>query len=74
VWSYLRLLPTRVDSGEFTCKILALISIYAPVVIMIIAVIAVLFSFFWMFLPQPRAMGQLLVRLLGWRERRRWGR
>jgi hypothetical protein len=30
---------------------LALISFYAPVVIIILAVVAVLFSFFWVFLP-----------------------
>jgi hypothetical protein len=52
-------------------QILALISIYAPVVITIIAVIAVVFSFFWVFLPLPRAMGSLLVRFWQWRERRR---
>jgi len=52
-------------------QILALISIYAPVVITIIAVMAVVFSFFWVFLPLPRAMGQLLVRFWRWRERRR---
>jgi hypothetical protein len=33
---------------------LALISFYAPVVIIIVAVLAVLFSFFWVFLPLPR--------------------
>jgi hypothetical protein len=38
-------------------QILALISVYAPVVITTIAVIAVVFSFFWVFLPLPRAMG-----------------
>ena len=52
---------------------LALISVYAPLVIIILAVIAVLFSFFWVFLPLPRwmsnAMGRLLVRW--WRGRRR---
>jgi hypothetical protein len=56
-------------------QILALISIYAPVVIMVVAVIAVVFSFFWVFLPMPRwmsnAMGRLLVRFWRWRERRR---
>lgn len=52
-------------------QILALISIYAPVVITIIAVVAVVFSFFWVFLPLPRAMGRLLVRFWRWRERRR---
>ena len=55
-------------------QILALISIYAPVVITIIAVIAALFSFFWVFVPLPRAMGRLLVRFWRWRERRRRGR
>jgi hypothetical protein len=43
-------------------QILALISAYAPVVITIIAVMVVVFSFFWVFLPLPRAMGWLLVR------------
>jgi hypothetical protein len=56
-------------------KILALISFYAPVVIIILAVLAVLFSFFWVFLPLPRwmsnAMGRLLIRWWRWRERRR---
>lgn len=52
-------------------EILALISIYAPVVITIIAVIAVVFSFFWVFLPLPRAMGRLLARFWRLRERRR---
>jgi hypothetical protein len=55
---------------------LALISFYAPVVIIIVAVVAVLFSFFWVFLPLPRwashAMGRLLVRFWRWCERRRW--
>jgi hypothetical protein len=54
---------------------LALISFYAPAVIIVVAVIAVLFSFFWVFLPLPRwmsnAMGRLLVRWWRWRERRR---
>jgi hypothetical protein len=53
---------------------LALISFYAPVVIIILAVVAVLFSFFWVFLPLPRwmstAMGRLLIRFWRWRERR----
>jgi hypothetical protein len=44
----------------------ALISFYPPVVIIIVAVVAVLFSFFWVFLPLPRwmssAMGRLLIR------------
>ena len=51
---------------------LALISLYAPVVI-IFAVVAVLFSFFWVFLPLPRwtssAMARLLIRFWRWRER-----
>jgi hypothetical protein len=54
-------------------QILALISVYAPVVFIIIAVIAVLFSFFWVFVPLPCAMGQLLIRFWRWRERRRRG-
>jgi len=37
---------------------LALISVYAPVVIIILAVIAVLFSFFWVFLPLPGWMSK----------------
>jgi hypothetical protein len=57
---------------------LALISLYAPVVIIILAVVAVLFSFFWVFLPLPRwmsnAMGRLLIRFWRWRERREGGR
>jgi hypothetical protein len=52
-------------------QILALISIYAPVVITIIAIIAVVFSFFWVFLPMPRAVGHLVIRLWWWREQRR---
>lgn len=52
---------------------LALISLYAPVVIIIVAVVVVLFSFFWVFLPLPRrlsnAMGRLLIRF--WRRERR---
>jgi hypothetical protein len=52
-------------------QILALISIYAPVVIMVVAVIAVVFSFFCVFLSLPRAMGRLLIRFWRWRERRR---
>ena len=43
---------------------LALISFYAPVVIIIVAVVAVLFSFFWVFLPLPRWMSNTMVRLL----------
>jgi hypothetical protein len=54
---------------------LALISFYAPVLIIILAVVAVLFSFFWVFLPLPRwlsrAMGRLLIQFWRWRERRR---
>jgi hypothetical protein len=54
---------------------LALISFYAPLVIIILAVVAVLFSFFWVFLPLPRwisnVMGRLLIRFWRWRERRR---
>jgi len=56
-------------------QVLALVSLYAPVVIIILAVVAVLFSFFWVFLPLPRwlsiAMGRLLIRFWRWRERRR---
>jgi preprotein translocase subunit SecY len=54
---------------------LALISFYAPVVIIILAVLAILFSFFWVFLPLPRwlsdTMGRLLIRFWRWRERSR---
>ena len=54
---------------------LALISFYAPVEIIILAVVAVLFSFFWVFLTLPSwlsgAMGRLLIRFWRWRERRR---
>jgi hypothetical protein len=54
---------------------LALISFYAPVVIIILAVAAVLFSFFRVYLPLPRclsnAMGRLSIRFWRWRERRR---
>ena len=32
---------------------LALISLYAPVVIIVLAVLAIVFSFFWVFLPPP---------------------
>ena len=57
-------------------QVLALISLYAPVVITILAVVAVLFSFFWLFLPEPHwmsnAMG-LLIRFWRWRERHRRG-
>jgi preprotein translocase subunit SecY len=56
-------------------QMLALISLYAPVVIIILAVVAVLFSFFWVFLPLPRkmsnVMGRLLIRFWRWCERRR---
>jgi hypothetical protein len=54
-------------------QILALISVYSPVVIIVVAVIAVLFSFFWVFVPLPRAMCHLLIRFWLWRERRRRG-
>ena len=54
---------------------LALISFYAPVVIIVHAVLAVLFSFFWVFLPLPRwlsnTIGRLLIRFWRWRERHR---
>jgi hypothetical protein len=54
---------------------LALISLYVPVVIISVAVVAVRFSFFWVFLPLPRwisnAMGRLPIRFWRWRERRR---
>jgi hypothetical protein len=56
-------------------QVLALISLYAPVVVIILAVVAVLFSFFWVFLPLPRwvsnAMARLLIRFWRWRHRRR---
>jgi hypothetical protein len=56
-------------------QVLALISIYAPVVITIIAVVAVVFSFFWVFVAIPRwmskAMGRLLIWWSRWRECRR---
>jgi hypothetical protein len=55
-------------------QVLALISFYAPVVIIVVAVVAVIFSFFWVFLPLPcrmsNAMGRLLVRFWRWREQR----
>jgi hypothetical protein len=55
-------------TGEFM-QVVSWISFYTPVVIIILAVVAVLFSFFWVFLPLPRwmsnAMRRLLVRL--WR-------
>ena len=54
---------------------LAFISLYAPVVIIIVAVVAVLFSFFWVFVPLPRwmsnAMARLLIRFWRWRARER---
>ena len=54
---------------------LALISFHAPAVIIVLAVLAVVFSFFWVFLPLPRwlsdTMGRLLIRFWGWREQRR---
>ena len=43
---------------------LALISFYAPAVIIVVAVIAVLFSFFWVFLPLPRWVSNAMVKLL----------
>ena len=56
-------------------QILAWISVYAPALIIVVAAIAVVFSFFWVFLPLPRwisnAMARLLVRFWRWRERRR---
>jgi preprotein translocase subunit SecY len=56
-------------------QIINWISVYAPAVIIILAVIAVVFSFFWVFLPLPRrmsnAMARLLIRFWRWRERRR---
>ena len=45
-------------------QVLALISIYAPVLIIILVVLAVLFSFFWVFLPLPRWMSNAMARLL----------
>jgi len=61
--------------GRVHIQTLALISFYAPVVIIILAVLVVLFSFFWVFLPLPprmsKAVGQLLVRFWRWRERER---
>ena len=53
---------------------LALISFYAPVVIIVVAVVAVLFSFFWVFLAAAMAFerdGRLLIRFWRWRERPR---
>jgi hypothetical protein len=54
---------------------LALISFYAPLVIIVVPFVAVVFSFFWVFLPLPpwmsKAMGQLLVRFWRWREHKR---
>jgi len=56
-------------------QVLSWISFSAPLVIIILSVVAVLFSFFWVFLPLPRwlsnAMGRLLIRFWRWRERRR---
>ena len=53
---------------------LALISFYAPAVIIILAGLAILLSFFWVFLPRPRwlsnTIGRLLVRFWRWREQR----
>jgi hypothetical protein len=39
---------------------LALISFYVPVAIIILAVLAVVSSFFWVFLPLPRWMSKRL--------------
>jgi hypothetical protein len=50
-------------------QVLALISVSSPVVIIVVAVIAVLFSFFWVFVPMPRAIGRLLIRFWRWLER-----
>jgi len=59
---------------EIHMQTIALISFYAPVVIIILAVLAILFSFFWVFLPLPRwlsnAMSRFLIRFWRWRERR----
>jgi type IV secretory pathway protease TraF len=56
-------------------QVLALISLYAPAAIIFLAVVAVVFSFFWVFLPLPRwlsnAMGRLLIGFWRCRERRR---
>jgi hypothetical protein len=41
-------------------QVLALVSIYARAVIVILAVVAVVFSFFWVFLPLPRGMSKQL--------------
>jgi hypothetical protein len=60
--------------GRVHMQTLALISFYPPVVIIILAVVAVLFSFFWVFLSRPHmmsnAMGRLLIRFWRWREQR----
>ena len=51
---------------------LALISFYGPVVIIMLAILAVVFSFFWVFLPlpgwMPNAMARLSIRVWRWRE------
>ena len=51
-------------TGRVHMQVLALISLYAPVVIIILAVVAVLFSFFWVFLPLPHWMSNAMARLL----------
>ena len=43
-------------------QILALISVYSAVVIIVVAVITIVVSFFWVFVPLPRAMGWLHIR------------
>jgi hypothetical protein len=45
-------------------QILALISVYAPVVITILVVVAVVFSFFWVFEPMPHWMSNATSRVL----------
>jgi hypothetical protein len=50
-------------------QVLALISIYAPVVIVVIAVIAVVSSFFWVFVPVPHWLPRGMSLLIWWR---RW--
>jgi hypothetical protein len=50
-------------------QILALISIYAPVVITIIAVVAVVFSFFWVFVSVPHWLSCGMSLWIWWR---RW--
>ena len=42
-------------------QILALISIYAPVVIIVLAVGAVVFSLFWVFVPLPHWISNALT-------------